>query len=280
MKASLPQDRYVKVGNINTRFWQAGNKGSTVVLVHGLGGSVENWMHNIDVLAQRHRVYAMDLVGFGRSDKTPPVKDTDALVQFISDFMDTQNITKAALVGNSLGGGLVLQFALRFPHKVAKLVLADNAGMGRDVIIDFKVCSLPFLGELLIKPSLKGTEKLWKQILYDHGLVTPELVKIGYTLGALPGASKSLLSVLRAGINLGGQRAKLTKSLLKDLGKINVPTLIFWGKQDKIITVAHARIAAAKIPGAKLHIFDRCGHMPMFERPDEFNKMVLDFLAE
>jgi 4,5:9,10-diseco-3-hydroxy-5,9,17-trioxoandrosta-1(10),2-diene-4-oate hydrolase len=280
MAISLPQDRYVKVGNINTRFWQAGDKGSAVVLVHGLGGFIENWVNNINVLAQRHRVYAMDLVGFGRSDKTPLVKDFYTLVQFISDFMDTQNIKKASLVGNSMGGGLVLQFALRFPQKVARLVLVDNAGMGRDVIIDFRVCSLPFLGEFLIRPSLKGTEKLWKEIVYDPALVTPELVKMCYELGSLPGASESLLTVLRAGINLWGQRANLTKSLLKDLGKIAAPTIIFWGKQDRIIPAAHAQIAASKIPGAELHIFDRCGHMPMFEHPDEFNKIVLDFLAE
>ncbi len=279
MQTSLPQDRYVKVGNINTRFWQAGDKGSAVVLVHGLGGFIENWMYNVETLAQRHRVYAMDLVGFGRSDKTPLVKDVYVLVQFISDFMDTQKISKATLVGNSLGAGLVLLFALQFPQKVEKLVLVDNAGMGRDVIIDFRLCSLPYLGELLIKPSLKGTEKLWKKIVYDPALVTPELIKMCYELGTLPGATKSLLSVLRSGINLCGQRATLTKLLLKDLGKITAPTLVLWGRQDRIISVKHAQIAVAKIPGAKLQIYDKCGHMPMFERPVEFNKLVLDFLA-
>jgi 4,5:9,10-diseco-3-hydroxy-5,9,17-trioxoandrosta-1(10),2-diene-4-oate hydrolase len=280
MLKSLPQDRYIKVGNINTRFWQAGDKGSAVVLVHGLGGFVENWIHNIDALAKRHRVYAMDLVGFGRTDKTPLGKDIYTLVEFISDFMDAQKIPKATLVGNSLGGGLVLQFALQFPKKVDKLVLVDNAGMGRDVIIDFRVCSLPVFGEILIRPTLEATEKLWRKIVYDQALVTPELVKMCYELGSLPGASKSLLTVLRSGINLCGQRAGLTKSLLGDLGKITAPTLIFWGKQDRIIPVAHARIDVSKIPASKLHIFDKCGHMPMFERPDEFNKMVLDFLAE
>jgi 4,5:9,10-diseco-3-hydroxy-5,9,17-trioxoandrosta-1(10),2-diene-4-oate hydrolase len=279
MPITLPKDSYIKVGDINTRYWQAGDKGSAVILVHGLGGFIENWMYNVEPLAKQHRVYAMDLVGFGRSDKTPLVKDIYGIVQFISDFMDAKKITKATLIGNSLGGGLILLFALRFPQKVEKLVLVDNAGMGRDVIVDFKVCSLPFLGELLIKPSLEGTEKLWRKIVYDPALVTPDLVKMCYELGALPNAAKSLLSVLRAGINLCGQRAKLTKPLLKDLANITAPTLILWGKQDRIISVKHAPIAAAKIPGAKLHLFEKCGHMPMFEHPDEFNKLVLDFLS-
>jgi 4,5:9,10-diseco-3-hydroxy-5,9,17-trioxoandrosta-1(10),2-diene-4-oate hydrolase len=279
MPIPLPKDSYIKVGNINTRYWQAGDKGSAVVLVHGLGGFVENWMYNVEPLAKQHRVYAMDLVGFGRSDKTPFVKDIYVLVQFISDFMDAKKIDKATLIGNSLGGGLILLFALQFPQKVEKLVLVDNAGMGRDVIIDFKLCSIPSLGELLIKPSLEGTEKLWRKIVYDPALVTPDLVKMCYELGTLPNSTKSLLSVLRAGINLCGQRAKLTKLLLQDLAKITAPTLIFWGKQDRIISVKHAPIAAVKIPGAKLHLFDKCGHMPMFEHPDEFNKLVLDFLS-
>lgn len=280
MPVSLPQDKYVKVGDINTRYWVAGDKGSNVILVHGLGGFCENWMHNLEPLGQHHRVYALDLVGFGRTDKTPLVKDIYVLVQFVNNFMETMNIKKATLVGNSLGGGLVLQFALQYPEKVEKLVLVDNAGMDRDVIVDFKVCSIPVLGELLIRPSLKGTANLWKKCVYDPALVTPDLVKMCYELGSLPDATKSLLSVLRSGINIGGQKSKLTKLLRKDLNKITVPTLIFWGKQDRIIPVSHAEITVNKIRGARLHIFDQCGHMPMFERPDEFNKTVLNFLAE
>jgi pimeloyl-ACP methyl ester carboxylesterase len=280
MAASLPRDKYIKVGSINTRYWQAGNKGSVVILVHGLGGFCENWMYNVDALAKHQRVYAMDLVGFGRTDKMPLVKDIYVLVQFITDFMDAMKISKASLIGNSLGGGLVLQFALQFPKKVEKLVLVDTAGMARDVIFDFKACSIPYLGEYLIKPSLKGVEKLWRKIVHDPALVTPQFVKMCYALGALPDATKSLLSVLRAGINVRGQRAGLTRLLLKDLEKISVPTLIFWGRQDRIIPVSQAKIVAAGIPSAKLIVFDKCGHMPMFEYPDAFNKFVLDFLSK
>jgi pimeloyl-ACP methyl ester carboxylesterase len=280
MPQSLPQDRYVRVGNINTRYWAVGDKGSAVVLVHGLGGFVENWVYNIDALAQRHRVYAMDLVGFGRSDKTPLTHDLNHLVRFINDFMKTQNIEKAGLVGNSLGGGLVLQFALNFPEKVTKLVLVDNAGMGRGVILVFKFSSLPFLGELLTRPSPKITAWLWKKIVYDSSLVTPELVELSYRLAAQPGAQKALLSTLRAGINLLGQRGNLVSQLLESLEDINKPVLITWGKQDRIIPPSHAQVAVTKIPGARLELFDRCGHMPMFEYSDKFNKLVLDFLAE
>jgi 4,5:9,10-diseco-3-hydroxy-5,9,17-trioxoandrosta-1(10),2-diene-4-oate hydrolase len=280
MSIQPPQDRYIKVGNINTRFWAAGDKGTAVVLVHGLGGSIENWVHNIDALAQHHRVYAMDLVGFGRTEKTPLTHDLNVLGKFIDDFMKTQSVEKASLVGNSLGGGLVLRFAIDFPGKVEKLVLVDNAGMGRGVILDFKVASLPLIGEFLTRPSRKGTARLWKKVVYDSSLVTEKLVEEGYGLFTLPGARKALLATVRACINLSGQRADLTGLLISKLGTITAPTLIFWGQQDRILPLAHAHIAAKKIPNARLHIFDRCGHMPQFEHSEEFNKLVLDFLAK
>jgi pimeloyl-ACP methyl ester carboxylesterase len=275
-----PEDRFIKVGNINTRYWAAGEQGSAVVLVHGLGGFIENWAYNINALAERHRVYAMDLMGFGRSDKTPLIRDINVLVKFINDFMETMRIEKASLVGNSLGGGLVLQFALDYPAKVEKLVLVDNAGIGRDVISDFKVCSIPVLGELLTRPSLKGTARLWKEIVCDPVIITPELVNLTYGIISQPGAKKALLAELRSGINLGGQRANLVNSVLNRLSALTAPTLVVWGKKDRIIPVAHAQIAVNKVPGARLEIFERCGHMPQLEQPEKFNKLVLDFLSK
>ena len=275
----MPADQYIKIGNINTRFWAAGDAGAPLILVHGLGGSIENWVKNIEPLAQRHRVYAPDLKGFGRTDKTPLLRELEELVQFINDFMKVMNIDKAGLVGNSLGGGLALQFMVNYPQKVAKLVLVDNAGMGSGVITDFKVVSIPLLGELLIRSNKKSTADLWRKIVYDPALVTNELIEQTLQLAVLPGAKKALLAALRAGISFRGQRAKLTRPLIEGAKKIAAPTLIFWGQQDRIIPVAHAHIAVKTIPGAKLQIFGRCGHMPQLEYPDEFNKLVLDFLA-
>ncbi len=279
MSMQAPKDQYIKVGTINTRFWVSGDKGTPVILVHGLGGSIENWVHNIDSLGQRHHVYALDLKGFGRSDKTPVLRNLDELVQFFNDFMAVQHIDKASLVGNSMGGGLVLAFAIQFPQKVDKLVLVDNALMGRDVILDLRLLSLPILGELLSRPSPKATANLWRKIVFDASLVTEELVKQTYQLATLPGASKALLATLRAGIGIRGQRAHLTRQLLDSIGSITAPTMVIWGQQDHIIPVAHAQIAAAKIPGAKLQIFEQCGHMPQLEYPDKFNALVLEFLA-
>jgi pimeloyl-ACP methyl ester carboxylesterase len=271
-------EKYVKVGNINTRLWSAGEKGTNVILIHGLGGSIENWVNNIEALAQRHRVYALDLKGFGRTDKTPFLRDLDELVQFIYDFMTVMHIEKASLIGNSLGGGLALFFALKYPDKVDKLVLADPAGMGREVIGLFKIISIPGVGELLSKSSRRSVRSLWKNIVYDPELVTDELVEQTYNLAAMDGANKALLATARAGINFRGQRENQRRRALEDIGKLKAPTLIFWGKQDKIIPAAHAQAAIKMIPNSELHIFEKCGHMPQLECSDDFNRLVLEFL--
>jgi pimeloyl-ACP methyl ester carboxylesterase len=279
MSKQLPLDQYVKVGNINTRFWQAGDNGSAVVLVHGFPASLECWDKNIDVLAQHHRVYALDWLGSGRTDKLPLVKDIFSLVDFIVGFMDTLHIDKASLIGNSMGGGIVLGLVIQYPARVEKLVLVDSAGMGPDVSVFYRIASIPLLGRLLTgKPTRQSIKKMTETIFYDPSLVTPDIVNLYYELYRLPGMQEATMSIVRAGATILGQRAKYWKTIRQALGTIKAPTLIFWGKQDKIIPVKHAQIAA-RIPGSELHIFDKCGHAPMIEHPEEFNKIVMDFLA-
>ena len=279
MPLELQQDLFIKVNGIRTRYWAAGDKGSVVMLVHGLGGYIENWIYNIGPFAEAYRVFAMDLPGFGQSGKKPLIRDLNALVRFLQGFMGALNISKADLIGNSLGGGLVLAFALEYPEKVEKLVLVDNAGMGREVITDFNLCSLPFLGELLLRQNRKASYKLWEKIVFDASRVVPEMKDLGYQYASAPGAKEAMLATLRAGINLCGQKGKLTRQLLGRLNSVKTPTLVVWGKQDRIIPVTHARIAVENIPGARLELFDECGHMPMLEYPDKFNRLVMEFLS-
>ena len=128
MTAQTAQDQYVQVGRINTRFRALGNGGSDVILIHGLGGYLEHWTENIEPLADHHRVYALDLVGFGRSDKPEAAYSMPFFARFVRDFMDGQGIERATLAGNSLGGSIALQFAIDFPERVEKLVLDFLAG--------------------------------------------------------------------------------------------------------------------------------------------------------
>ncbi len=283
MSVQKPQDQYVKVGNINTRFWAAGDKGTAVILLHLGGGSVEDWVHNINALAQHHRVYAIDLVGAGRSDK-PKLpsnwKDlSDYTTQFISDFMETQHLERASLVGNCVSGYYSQYFALMFPDKLDKLVLVTSWGFGSDTPFLFRLFKLPIIGELIARPSRMLIAKFWKTMVNDPALITDEMVEMYYQLSSLPGASKSALTMLRAIEDFHGARADIIRYLTDNLPTITAPTLIIWGQQDNYRPVAHAYVAREKIPNSELHIFDPCGHLPQFERPEDFNKLLLEFLA-
>jgi len=284
MSAQKPQDQYVKVGNINTRFWAAGDKGTAVILIHLGGGSVEDWVHNINALAQRHRVYAIDMVGAGLSDKprlpTSWRDFSDYTAQFISDFMDTQHLERASLVGNCIGGYHSMYFAIRFPDKLEKLVLVTSWGFGSDTPLVFRFIKLPIIGELIMRPNRKLTARIWKSMVYDKTLITDELVEMYYRMASLPGFSKSALTMLRAVEDFGGIRADISHYLADNLPAITTPTLIVWGQQDTYRPVAHAYVARDKIPNSELHIFDPCGHIPQLERPEDFNKLLLEFLAK
>jgi pimeloyl-ACP methyl ester carboxylesterase len=279
MVEQTPQDQYVKVGDINTRFWTAGDKGTPVILIHGIGDAVETWGLNINVLAEHHRVYALDIIGFGRSDKPRIQPSLSIGAQFVSDFMETQHIERASVIGNSMGGGISLQFALQFPDKLDKLVLESAAALGKGVATFFRFFSIPVLGELLSRPSHWGTAWLLKQIAYDPALIIDDIVELYYQLATLPGAQRSFLSTLRVGVNFFGQRPRFTRPIVDNLSKITCPTLIIWGQQDRIIPVEHAQVAKDGIPNAELQILDPCGHMPHFERPEDYNKLVLEFLG-
>ncbi|MGD1151539.1 MAG: alpha/beta fold hydrolase [Syntrophales bacterium] len=274
----MPQDKYITIGNIKTRYWAEGDKGSNVVLIHGLGASADIWMHNISALAEGYRVYAPDLVGFGRSDK-PEVKYSPSyMAAFINDFMTALNIENACFMGLSLGGGVALQYQLQFSGNVQRLVLVDSAGLGREMPLAMRLATVPVMGELMLSPSRAGMAFVLKQLVYDPVVITDDLIDLYYELNFSQGAAKTVLSVLRACATIRGGRADVLDPVIKNLDNIKIPTLIIWGREDRLFPVGHAYFAREKIPDSHLHIFERCGHMPNFERPEEFNSLVLNFL--
>ena len=279
MLTQRPEDRYIQVGDIRTRYWTLGDAPSTAILVHGLGGYLENWLDNIAALAQVRRVYALDLAGFGRSDKPKVEYTIQYLAEFVRDFMGVQDIHQATLIGESMGGAIALQFALQYPQMVDKLVLADSAGLGKEVSIYLRIMTLPVLGNVFSRPSREGSAQLMKEIFYDSNLITDKWVDEDYEMSSLPGAQRSLLNVLRTSCNIWGIKSEVYQPILNRLGEIEVPTMVIWGAQDRILPVAHAHQAAKRLPDARLHIFDPCGHLPNIERADEFNTLVLDFLS-
>jgi pimeloyl-ACP methyl ester carboxylesterase len=275
----MPQDRYIKIGNVNTRYWAEGDKGPNVILIHGLGASADIWMHNISAISSGYRVYAPDLVGFGRSDKPDVKYSPSCMAAFINDFMTALDIENACFMGLSLGGGVALQYTLQFASTVQRLVLVDSAGLGREMPLAMRLATVPVMGELMLSPSRAGMAFVLKQLVHDPAVITDDLIDLYFELNFSQGDAKTVLALLRACATINGARPDVLGPVMKNLNNINIPTLIIWGREDRLFPVGHACFAREKIPDSYLYIFERCGHMPNFERPEEFNSVVLNFLG-
>ena len=274
------EDRYTKVGNVNTRYWSAGKKGSTVILLHGVGCHVEFWERNIASLAREHRVFAVDIVGFGRTDKPEVVYTFHLIAYFVLDFMKTMGIDKASLVGNSMGGGISMTVATQAPERVEKIVLVDPVGLGRGVSPVMRLMTLPVIGNVLTKPSRKGVVRQMQLCLYDPSQASDDFIDRVAAIGTLPGNQRSFLSLLRETSNMAGVKKGIVADFSARLKRIKSPILVIWGRQDRILPLADGEAAVQKMADVRLHVMDRAGHLPQIDKPEEFNATVLDFLRD
>jgi len=275
-----PQDHYIQVGKIETRFWVEGSQGPQVLMIHGLGGYVENWELNIAAIAEYYRVYALDLPGHGLTDKPLDISyKIEDLSIFVRDFMATVHIENADIIGHSLGGAVATRLAIRFSNVVKKIVLVGSAGLGRESSYLFSIMNVPILGELITRPSLEGSANSAKFLVYDPTIMTPESAELNYQIMSQPDAHQCFLMTVRENSNLFGQDKSMYGPNVTGLGTLNKPVLVIWGQEDQLVPVAHAKLAAQALPNARVQIFEKCGHLPMVEHPQVFNELVISFLS-
>jgi pimeloyl-ACP methyl ester carboxylesterase len=273
------QDRYIQIGSINTRYWSAGDRGDPVILLHGGGSSIEVWSYNIQALAQHHRVFAFDMVGSGLSDKPVVPYSLDYQLQFLSTFLDTFDIQHTSLIGNSMGGSIALKFALQSPERVQKLGLVSSFGLGREIdFSDRLLAAFPVIANL-IPANRSGVRWFLNSCVHHPKSIPEEWIELSFQRFNLPGQREALMSLLTTNVNFWGVRHEAFSSIVQQLDRIKAPTLVMWGKQDTIIPVAHAYVAASKIPNSALHIFEQCGHWAQVEYSEAFNRLVSEFLA-
>jgi len=273
-------DRYIDVQGYRTRYWDEGS-GQPLLLVHGLGSSAESWLFNVEPLAKHYRVLVPDLIGFGKSGKTTdPAELTLARSsRFLAGFLESQGVAKAHVAGNSMGGIVSLQFAVDYPAMVDKLVLVDAAGFGADVHISFRLQSLPLLGEILAEPSRRGTRMSLEVASQRRAFITDDLIERFYELGKQPGMKAPFLAAVRQGITLAGVKQSLLAPLQARIPQIKSPTLIMWGRHDKVLPISHLETAKRLLPQASVHIFEDCGHIPQMENAVEFNRVLHNYLT-
>jgi pimeloyl-ACP methyl ester carboxylesterase len=276
-----PADQFVKVLGQNTRYWKLGNQGTPIVLIHGISCSVLEWEHVIDALSAQHQVFALDLLGHGLTDKPlDAAYDIEILGKFTLAFMDAVGLATASLIGNSLGGRIAIECAAVAPHRVTAVVLSAPAAVSNPTLFDFRLASIPFLGEILTAPNQIGTGKIWRSAFADPRYATKEMVAEKVALAKLPGAGKAFMKCLRYMLGLGGFKPEILADTHEKIKRIKASTLVIWGRQDKFLPINHLATFQELMPHAEAVILERCGHAPMIERPREFSQMTLSFLAK
>lgn len=244
------------------RYYDVGS-GPPLVLIHGIGGDADDWAFCFNALAASHRVIALDMLGFGRSDKPYVDYSIAVFVEVLERFLLSLDIGRASVVGHSLGGWVAASFALRSPEAVARLVLIDSAGVWgemRELPVDLHVSTLAHMREI------------FQHLFYDKTLISDALVEFAYANHLARGDGYTIHSVLE---NLRGGRERLDDCI----GDLRVPTLVIWGANDEIIPLEIGRRIHQLVPGASLEIIPQCGHLPELEKPGELVRCLLQFLA-
>jgi pimeloyl-ACP methyl ester carboxylesterase len=251
--------------------------GPPVVLIHGLSGCWQNWLENIPQLARRHRVVALDLAGFGDSELPQEEISIPGYGRFVDAFLGEIGVERASLVGNSMGGFIAAETSISHPSRVDKLVLVSAAGLVRvgnrqlyaleRAARLFHPLTAAFLARrehLVRRPGLR------KRMLY--GVVRyPERIEPELAYEVASGAGKPGF--------LDALQAVMDYDFRDRLSEISVPTLIVWGRNDRVVPVAGAYEYEQLIPNTRRVIFEDTGHLPMLERPAQFNALVDEFFA-
>ena len=251
-----------------------------LLLIHGLGGSSATWGEVLPDFARRYLVVAPDLLGHGESDKPKHDYSLGAHANVLRDLMIAIGIERATVVGQSLGGGVAMQLAYQHPQRCERLVLVSSGGLGSEVSWVLRVLSLPgveYLMPVLFPSFARDAGNALSRRLRGLGLRAPRLEQEWQTYVSLtePANRDSFLRTLRSVVDPAGQAVSARDRLYL---ASRVPTLILWGRHDRMIPVEHALAAHEAMPESQLVVFEDSGHFPHAEEPQHFAEVVSEFV--
>jgi 4,5:9,10-diseco-3-hydroxy-5,9,17-trioxoandrosta-1(10),2-diene-4-oate hydrolase len=268
--------------DLRLHYHEAGvGNGPTIVLLHGGGPGASSWSNfarNIPVLAEKFHVLAVDQPGYGLSDK--PTEHPQYFVHSASalnDLLDTLDISgRVHLLGNSLGGGAAVRFALDYPDRAGRLVLMGPGGLSVNLFAPDPTEGVKNLGKFSYEPTRKNLEAFLRIMVFDQKLITPELVEERFAAASTP---ESLAAAKAMGKSFSS--ADFEQGMLwRDAYKLRQRVLLIWGREDRVNPLDGALVALKLIPRAQLHVFGGCGHWAQLEKFDEFNRLAADFLLD
>jgi pimeloyl-ACP methyl ester carboxylesterase len=255
-------------------------QGQPLILLHGFGASTYSWRHIAPYFSKSYRVIAIDLKGFGLSDK-PLADDYSVRDQslIISDFIRVHGLENVIVAGHSLGGAVSLLTCLtqsdHDTHHISRMILLDTASYKQDLPAFISILRVPVINELslLLTSSNFKSRMILRQAFFDHSKITEEMVATYGSYLSLPGASQALIKTAK----------QILPSDLEEISgrynSITVPVLLIWGEQDDIVPLAVGRRLAGNIPHAELVVVPDCGHVPQEECPSQTIEAMESFLS-
>jgi pimeloyl-ACP methyl ester carboxylesterase len=256
-------------------------EGPALLLIHGMAGSSATWRAIMPQLSKKYRVVAPDLLGHGESDKPRGDYSLGAFAVWLRDFLDELGITRATVVGQSLGGGVAMQFVYQHPDYCERLVLISSGGLGPDVGFILRLLSAPgaefVLPVVAPQPVLAVGNRL-KSWLVGAGIQSPRGAELWSAYSSLSDRQtrQSFLRTLRSVVDYRGQAVSaLTRLKLRS----ELPVMAIWGERDNIIPVEHAYAAQAAREGSRLEVLPGVGHFAQVEAPWKVVELIEDFIA-
>ena len=272
-------EKHLLVDDVDIAYVDEGprdSKKTPLVLVHGIGATLDHWALVIPKLAESRRVVALDLPGFGRSAKPDLRYEPESFARTIDGFLRALGLDKILLAGHSMGGAIVSEFTLMFPERVERLVLVDAAGMTRmpAKILDFLLAQF----EKSVDPKKvqlppRMVRAMAKMMFYEpHPFAERNIGRILASMGEGDWADR-VRSFVRAATGLSRAQVRAR------LSEFQLPTLIVWGERDRVLPLRHGRQLHAGLKGSRLVTFPRTGHCPQIERPERFMEVLEEFLS-
>lgn len=278
---AAPVGKYVQAGSLNLHYHEAGAEhAETVILLHGGGPGASAWSNfgrNLPEFAKHYRTIAVDQPGFGRSDKpTEHPQYFRHSADAVAGLMDTLGIERAHFVGNSLGGGAAVRFALNHGKRAGRLVLMGPGGLSVNLFAPDPTEGVKNLGKFGAKPSRERMEAFLRIMVHDQALITDELIDERFAAANTP---ESLAAMRAMGKSFAHPETYEEGMLWREAHRLRQRVLLIWGREDRVNPLDGALVALKTIPRAQLHVFGGCGHWAQLEKFDEFNRLALDFLG-
>ncbi len=263
-EAESPYDT-IGVDGLQVRYSKLG-EGRPVLLLHGFGGDLDNWLFNQGALAEHASVLAIDLPGHGESSLRIPDPSPDGVAGFVWSFLDTLDIDDVTVVGHSMGGGVVSAMALRQPDRVRSVALLAAAGLGDEI-------NQAYIDAFVAARSKREMKEVASTLFADSSAVTRNMIDGMLRYKRIDGVPQ-LLAELRAAWFVDGAQSRVMRDGLAGLGK---PMVVIWGAEDRVIPASHA---AATESFANVHVIDGAGHMVQMERAGEVNRLLTALIGQ